>query len=530
MAPTLRYETMADLTEKRIAELNAMVDKESASAPQTEASQSQNNQASSVSQAGPNPPATSDSMSPDKKWKYVGDGKPKLVKAGTNETASLEFPEECDNGGCENSAPVWAPDSKRFGFNYGSGRSHTSMLYQLKGDEWDALESPDDDAMQRAGAIVATQLKKKGLSEEKLSKKGMYLRFIHSMVEVRQWLDANTAIVYVILQQVAARRDEPGEISDSFGAELLLTLKFDDAGKWKIVKTHEMTGKAAESPSLSSLLSDKILYESPQKNYRIQASADGTALWIVPVKDAKQRKPLPGADPDNRSPEEFSGSPDEIWLFDNRQDELYRNAGDFAFSAFNGKQWFWKKALDYASKEFHFARKAVEGASGGWSFDSARLLINFSADLHPRVAYFNTRTKTFEQTPYLRMVNTKLNTEKPYEAFPQVAFAGERLGSYVVFVEPIDPPPSEAILKSRLTGLEQEMNTLREKGLANLATRTEKSIVEFHRSYNDTWNKAREAVQLYLPFAPDAEKESRKLQFLCDLTQREVNGRRALRK
>jgi hypothetical protein len=180
------------------------------------------------------------------------------------------------------------------------------------------------------------------------------------MVEVRQWLDANTAIVYVILQQVAARRDEPGEISDSFGAELLLTLKFDDAGKWKIVKTHEMTGKAAESPSLSSLLSDKILYESPQKNYRIQASADGTALWIVPVKDAKQRKPLPGADPDNRSPEEFSGSPDEIWLFDNRQDELYRNAGDFAFSAFNGKQWFWKKALDYASKEFHFARKAVE--------------------------------------------------------------------------------------------------------------------------------------------------------------------------
>ncbi len=37
------------------------------------------------------------------------------------------------------------------------------------------------------------------------------------------------------------------------------------------------------------------------------------------------------------------------------------------------------------------------------------------------------------------------------------------------------------------------------------------------------WNKA---VQLYLPFAPDAEKESLKLQFLCDLTQREVNGLR----
>jgi len=183
--------------------------------------------------------------------------------------------------------------------------------------------------------------------------------------------------------------------------------------------------------------------------------------------------------------------------------------------------------VDYTSKEFHFARRDITGSSAGWSFDSARLLINFSANLHPRVAYFNTRTKAFEQTPYLRMVNTKLNTEKPHEAFPQVAFRGERLGSYVVFAEPIDPPPSEEILKTRLIALDQELNTLREKDLADLATRRDKSIVEFRRWSNDEWNKARdEAVQLYLPFAPDAEKESRKLQFLCDLTQREVNGLR----
>jgi hypothetical protein len=447
------------------------------------------------------------------------------VKRGTNETA-LEF-SECNGGGCEHSAPLWTPDSKRFGFNHGQGRSHSTSLYQLAGDQWKTLESPDDDAMQPTDAIVAAQLKKKGLSEEKLSKKNMYLRFISSTVEVRQWIDANTAIVYAASQQVAARRDAPGEISDSFGAELLLTLKFDDAGNWKIVKTHEMTGKAAESPSLTTPLSDKILYESPQKSYRIQASADGTALWIMPVKDAKQRKPLPGADPDNRSPEEFSASPDEIWLFDNRKPELYRDAGNLAFAPFNGKQWFWKKAVDYASKEFHFTRKEVGSGWAGWSFDSARLLINFSADLHPRVAYFNTRTKAFEQTPYLRMVNTKLNTEKPYEAFPQVAFAGERLGSYVVFAEPIDPPPSEAILKPRFTALDQEMNTLREKWLADLATRERSDIVEFWRSDKEKWNKARDqAVQLDLPFAPDAEKDSRKLQVLCDLTQREVNGLR----
>src|SRR5262249_1507062 len=150
-----------------------------------------------------------------------------------------------------------------------------------------------------------------------------------------------------------------------------------------------------------------------------------------------------------------------------------------------------------------------------WSFDSARLLINFSASLHPRVAYFNTRTKAFEQTPYLRMVNAKLHTEKPYENFPQVAFTGERLGGYVVFAEPIDPPPSEEILKARLIALDQELDSLREKQLADLGTREKNDIVEFRRWENGKWDKARdEAAQLYLPFAPEAEKENRKLQFL----------------
>ena len=123
------------------------------------------------------------------------------------------------------------------------------------------------------------------------------------------------------------------------------------------------------------------------------------------------------------------------------------------------------------------------------------------------------------------MVNTKLNSEKPYEAFPIVAFAGERLGGYVVFAEPIDSPPSEAILKPRFAALDQELQTLREKQLTDLATREKKDFVEFTRSYGEKWNKARdEAVQLYLPFAPDSEKESLRLQFLCDLTQRETNG------
>ena len=73
-------------------------------------------------------------------------------------------------------------------------------------------------------------------------------------IEPRQWLDANDLIVYASLAEV--HRGDGDDIL-SFGADLLLTLKFDNAGKWKIAGAHEMTGKTARSPSLSSPLADE---------------------------------------------------------------------------------------------------------------------------------------------------------------------------------------------------------------------------------------------------------------------------------
>ena len=175
-------------------------------------------------------------------------------------------------------------------------------------------------------------------------------------IEPRQWLDANNLIVYASLAEV--HRGDGDDIL-SFGADLLLTLKFDNAGKWKIAGAHEMTGKAAESPSLSSPLADETLYVSPQGNYRIQASADGSALWIVPTHDPSRRKLLPGADPDDRSAEEFSASPDENWLFDNRQHKLYRKQV-ISHSQYLPGRWYSKSRQYYAAKEFHFARGAIE--------------------------------------------------------------------------------------------------------------------------------------------------------------------------
>jgi uncharacterized protein YecT (DUF1311 family) len=265
MAPTLRYEMMTRLTRDRIKELKASLRQgaapeekdantakplaSSTAEPPASASESKREQARSVSET-PEPTASSSpsSVSPDKKWEYESDeSDPKIVKAGTNEVA-LDLSDQPAGNGFSFATVIWAPDSKRFAFNYGQGREHATSLYQLRGNEWKALKLPDDDdkILRRADNIVAEQLKRTGLSKEKLSKKGMYLRLIWWTVQLDRWVDSNTAILYASLRQVAARRDNPGEMSDGFGTDLLLTLKFDEAGNWKIIKTHEMSEKEVE--------------------------------------------------------------------------------------------------------------------------------------------------------------------------------------------------------------------------------------------------------------------------------------------
>ena len=190
--------------------------------------------------------AASGRISPDKKWEYQPDeSQPKITSAGTNEVA-LDLSDQTGGNGFGSATVVWAPDSKRFAFNYGQGRSHSTSLYQLRGDEWKALESPDDKVSDIANKAIAAQLKRKGLSEKKLSKEKKYLRLISWTPKVINWEDSNTADLNASLQQVIALRDDPGKMSDGFSSDLLVTLKFDDAGNWKIVKTHQMSKKELE--------------------------------------------------------------------------------------------------------------------------------------------------------------------------------------------------------------------------------------------------------------------------------------------
>jgi uncharacterized protein YecT (DUF1311 family) len=248
ISPTVRYGRMTDLTQRRSIELNAMIDKEGVNGTQTEASRSGNNQASSVSQAEPGPRPTPDSISPDKKWEYkpvTDDRKPHIVKAGTDEAAGNLA---CDYSTCGEGARVlWAPDSKRLAFHWGQGRTSQTSFYQLRHDRWEALDSsPGDEASQRVERELEAQLKRNHVSEEKLEKKGLYLRFIWETDELDRWVDSHTALLYAGLRKIIAKRDDPGEMSDGFGVDFLFTIKFDDAGNWKIVKTHSMSQKEVD--------------------------------------------------------------------------------------------------------------------------------------------------------------------------------------------------------------------------------------------------------------------------------------------
>jgi uncharacterized protein YecT (DUF1311 family) len=238
MAPTLRYETMTELTRQRIKELkdtlagDASPNEKDGSTPSPTSIATASASAQELDKEPAAATPNSSSVSPDKKWEYVGGEEPKIVKAGTNEVA-LDLSDEAPNA-----TILWAPDSKRFALNYGQGKAHETSLYQLRGHRWEELKSAQDAISQRVGDIVATQRKRRGLSDEKISKEGMAVHHIWSKQEVDRWIDSNTAILYASEEEVIAE--------EGFGYHLLFTLRFDKSGDCKIIKTHRMSEKEVE--------------------------------------------------------------------------------------------------------------------------------------------------------------------------------------------------------------------------------------------------------------------------------------------
>jgi hypothetical protein len=129
---------------------------------------------------------------------------------------------------------VWAPDSKRFAFNHSPPHPHqttykTIAFYQLRGEKWVGLRSPEDDLVKLA----------KGLLPKKVHKSSDEL--IPDIVKVRNWTDAKTAILFS-----AWHPWRFSSHSSQLEAAFLLTLEFNENGNWKIVKKHRMSEKEIE--------------------------------------------------------------------------------------------------------------------------------------------------------------------------------------------------------------------------------------------------------------------------------------------
>jgi uncharacterized protein YecT (DUF1311 family) len=254
MAPTLRYETMTRLTRDRIKKLNNILDhgtqnggKLAASSAATSPSstpEAASDQTQSASDAGRTSSSSASSVSPDKQWEYkcdeygLGQCAPEIVKSGTTQVV-LDLDQELGvyNPEANQTEVIWAPDSKRFACNYAPVHAHHTRVefvafYQLRDSEWAALHSPSD--------IKTEDLQLAQLGKGHLPKDFNPRRCApdNDVLKVRNWTDANTAILYAPCY---------GRTSGELEAGFLFTLKFDAEGNWKIVKTRRMSEKEIEA-------------------------------------------------------------------------------------------------------------------------------------------------------------------------------------------------------------------------------------------------------------------------------------------
>ncbi|HMF45383.1 MAG TPA: NHL repeat-containing protein [Candidatus Udaeobacter sp.] len=179
--------------------------------------------------------------SPDNQWEYrwPAGKSPVILKAGTTH-AVLDLSKDLKVAPpfATEAMVVWAPDSNRFAFNFHTGSRHfTTALYQLRGDKWVALRSPETDETNKPlERVMAAQLRELGLPP-KTDRQS--LSDFMSVREVREWIGPNTVILNCSSSGAAQSKNE-SEGRNHVAADFLLTLKFDAKGNWKIVKTHQI--------------------------------------------------------------------------------------------------------------------------------------------------------------------------------------------------------------------------------------------------------------------------------------------------
>jgi hypothetical protein len=186
-----------------------------------------------VSSAQESKPVQQKSYSPDKKWEFCSD---KIVRAGATEPA-IQLSNKCGGASGECEPPIWSPDSKRFALNApDQGRYQPTSFYQLNGDEWKEIPLPDaiSDVMAK---VIYARMKKMGLLP-----KNTPLRLMSNPIRTIKWTDPDTALLYA--SDVEGVKDDPDR--GFFEASFLFTLKFDQRGECKIVKSQRLSDKERE--------------------------------------------------------------------------------------------------------------------------------------------------------------------------------------------------------------------------------------------------------------------------------------------
>src|SRR5215831_11109280 len=179
------------------------------------------------------------SQSPDGKWEYrlldlkddQSDITPAIVKTDTDDVAvKLPIAEEKEI--------VWAPDSKRFAFNYrAGGRYITTTLYELRSGRWKVLRSPEEEASQTLQRAKAAQIREAKLPAN------TYQRRIWDTFRVIEWPDARTALLYAYSIRAVPVSEEDTSDSEAY---CLFTLKFDGTGHWRIANAKKLSAEERE--------------------------------------------------------------------------------------------------------------------------------------------------------------------------------------------------------------------------------------------------------------------------------------------
>jgi uncharacterized protein YecT (DUF1311 family) len=261
----------------------------------------------------------------------------------------------------------------------------------------------------------------------------------------------------------------------------------------------------------------EILYTSLGGSIRIERK--GEEASVVSVKDPTQRAEIPPLEGISPVDDEYHSSPNDEWIFGLRSMAHGFSNGDLFHrvdpqhieiaptredQSFNDRVWPY--CVKQGALKANYSREEDNADMGmtdfvAWSLDSSRLLVQLRGGdrhrtLHTCYVYFNTRTKSFEITDYLR----KLNKIK---------------SGALACAEPVDPLPSETELKAKFDALDRQLNTR----YAEVIAKTIKEQVSNVREDQRNWIKHRdEGAEFYVSLFPAAEKERRRFQFLCDVT------------